>query len=267
MGIFAGLAFVFGTIIGSFLNVVSLRYNTGKGIGGKSFCFSCGKHLHWYELVPILSFAIQKGRCRNCQSRISPQYPLVEIFTGLIFTALFFKFNHLLFISPAFFEFLFFFFGTIMSILIIISIYDMRHTIIPDKLVFLFMGFSFASLFLGSWPSMIFIMPQPIDLLAGPILAAPFAILWLVSGGKWMGLGDAKLALGIGFLLGFLKGIATVMLSFWLGAAIGIVLLLLKRGRITIKSEMPFAPYLVLGAMISFFTHIDLYALISLFGR
>src|SRR3989344_5482997 len=164
MGILAGLAFSFGAIIGSFLNVVALRYNTGKGIGGRSFCFSCGKNLHWYELVPILSFAVQKGRCRNCRSKISLQYPSVEIFTGLVFLALFFKFNHLLLISPAFFTLLFLFFGIIMSILIVISVYDMRHKIIPDKLVFLFICFSFASLFFGSWPSMIFITPAPIDL-------------------------------------------------------------------------------------------------------
>lgn len=267
MEIFAGLAFAFGAIIGSFLNVVALRYNTGKGIGGRSFCFSCGKNLHWHELVPILSFVAQKGKCRNCLSKISPQYPIVEIFTGLVFMLLFLKFNYLLLLSPVFFLFRFLYFGIIMSMLIVISIYDFRHKIIPDKLVFLFMLSSFASLFLGPWPSMMLVIPRAINFLAGPILAFPFALLWFLSSGRWMGLGDAKLALGIGFLLGLVKGIAAITLSFWTGAVVGIALLLLKKGRITIKSEIPFAPFLIIGAMISFFGNIDIYALISLFNR
>ncbi|NDE68410.1 prepilin peptidase, partial [bacterium] len=75
--------FVFGTIIGSFLNVVSLRYNTGMGVNGRSRCFSCGKTLRWMELVPILSFVWQMGKCRKCETRISWQYPLIEAVAGL----------------------------------------------------------------------------------------------------------------------------------------------------------------------------------------
>ncbi len=82
--------FIFGTIIGSFLNVVILRYNTGYSpVATRSRCFNCGKILKWYELIPILSFLIQFGRCRNCKSKISIQYPLIELLTGIIFLLIF----------------------------------------------------------------------------------------------------------------------------------------------------------------------------------
>ena len=84
------LIFVFGTIIGSFLNVVILRYGTGKSFAkGSSQCFSCGKKLSWYELVPILSFLFQKGKCKGCGSKISWQYPLIETITGVLFLLIF----------------------------------------------------------------------------------------------------------------------------------------------------------------------------------
>src|SRR3989344_4234135 len=90
--------FVFGAIIGSFLNVIILRYNTGLsqknsiGFSGRSHCFSCGKNIKWYDLVPVLSFLFLKGRCRHCKSKISIQYPLVEFITGILFLATFLKF-------------------------------------------------------------------------------------------------------------------------------------------------------------------------------
>jgi prepilin signal peptidase PulO-like enzyme (type II secretory pathway) len=85
----AAAFFVFGSIIGSFLNVLILRFNTGATFGGRSKCFSCGRELRWYDLVPILSFLFLRGRCRFCKSKISLQYPTVELITGLIFTGVF----------------------------------------------------------------------------------------------------------------------------------------------------------------------------------
>ena len=115
--------FIFGTIVGSFLNVVAIRYNSGKGIGGRSSCFSCGKNLTWSQLVPIFSFIYSLGRCGSCGSRISAQYPIVEFFTGLIFLGIFFK--NLAIIESIYFLVVF-------SILIVILIYDIRHKIIPN---------------------------------------------------------------------------------------------------------------------------------------
>ncbi|MCR4334262.1 MAG: prepilin peptidase [Patescibacteria group bacterium] len=233
--------FIFGIIIGSFLNVVILRYNTGVSITGRSGCFSCGKKLEWYELFPILSFLLLQGRCSQCKAKISLQYPLVELFTGFIFAS-----------YVAFFPIEFFpYYLTIFSILIIITVYDLRHKIIPDGLVYTFIALSALKLF---YYTSIF------DLLAGPILFTPFFLLWYLSKGKWMGFGDAKLAIGIGFFMGFTEGVSSIILGFWIGAVAGLLWIGISSifgKHIGMKTEIPFAPYLILGMLITFFFHIN----------
>jgi len=241
------IVFLFGTIMGSFLNVIIFRYNTGRKPTGRSFCFSCGKKLNWYELIPIISFLIQKGKCKKCKSRISVQYPVVEILTGVIFL-LIFNSQFLIFNEISIFKTIFYW--IIFSILIIISVYDIRHKIIPNRLVLFFIILSFISLFLNG-------RSELIDVLSGFIFATPFALIWLFSKGRMMGLGDAKLILGIGFLLGFSQGLVSLIISFWFGAIVGIGLILLNR-TFTIKSEIPFGPFLILGAFIVFLWNIDL---------
>ena len=144
--------FAFGTIIGSFLNVVILRYNTGEPIvNGKSACFSCAKKLSWYELIPIFSFAALRGKCGKCKSKISWQYPLVEFFTGLLFLAVYLKLNGFYFLNSnnlfslgnSVSKYSYFYYLAVFSILIVITVYDLRHKIIPDLLVF---SFAFISL-------------------------------------------------------------------------------------------------------------------------
>src|SRR6185369_2783346 len=83
------VCFIFGTIVGSFLNVLALRFNTGMGIRGRSKCMSCSKTLTWVELIPIVSFALQRGACRSCRTKISWQYPLVEFLAGALFVLIF----------------------------------------------------------------------------------------------------------------------------------------------------------------------------------
>lgn len=238
------LSFVFGTVIGSFLNVVSLRFNTGRGIGGRSACMSCDTKLTWKELIPIFSFVVQKGACKNCKGKISWQYPLIEFTAGIVFVLILFVYPPL---SPV---------TALMTgiyllsacILLVISAYDAKHKIIPDQLVYTFAVLGLSSLFVGgaSW----WHIPSLWDLLAGPIIALPFALLWLVSKGTWMGLGDAKLALGIGWFLGIGGGINAVTLAFWIAAVMSITWLLLVRRKLKPRTEIPFGPYLILGMYI-----------------
>src|SRR3989344_1770847 len=147
------ILFVFGAVIGSFLNVVGLRWGK-ESVGGRSTCRTCGKILHWYELVPIISFLIQKRKCRGCKAKISWQYPAIEILTGLIFVTV------PLWMLPVF------------CIYIVILIYDLHHKIIPDPLVYLAIILSLVL----SW-----------HLLAGLIIFLFFVAIWFLSRGRAIG--------------------------------------------------------------------------------
>ena len=225
---------VLGLILGSFANVLILR--GGSGMGGRSACPHCHRGLSWFELFPVVSWIVLRGKCRTCCAPISLQYPIVELLmavgtlgVGLAPLPLTLK---LLGVA-------------IVLLLLCIAVYDLYHTIIPDR-----WSYSFAAL----------------------------AGLWLFSRGTWMGLGDAKFALGIGWLLGIFPGYVALCLAFCTGALVGVFILLpLKHitafGRerrithfvfahaaFTMKSEVPFAPFLIVGFMIVFFYDSNLFS-------
>lgn len=262
------LIFLLGTIIGSFLNVVIYRFNTGMPIAnGRSICMTCNRNLRWYELIPLFSFLIQLGKCRRCASRISHQYPLVEFGTGLIFTLIAFKFLPLLIISSSLYTFAVIFFSFVFAILIIISVYDLRHKIIPDKLVYIFILVSFLSIFINYSGQGTFLkLPTLSYWLAGPILSLPFVALWFFSKGKLMGLGDGKLVLGLGWLLGLASGFCAVIMSFWIGTIVSLPLMLLSKKKIGMKTEIPFAPFLIISTLITLLLSLDIYSLMNLFS-
>lgn len=243
--IFAGL----GLIIGSFLNVVILRLNTQKSLGGRSACMSCRSTLSWYELIPVFSYLGLGGKCKTCKSRISMQYPLVELLTGLVFALLFMKFGDLFFHDTLIFSVSYAYYALVCSLLIVIAVYDIKHKIIPDILSFIIGVLGFLGLFLFDHGSLSVHAPSLMDFMAGFVMSLPFALLWLLSRGRWMGLGDGKLLVGLGFLLGMLGILSAVIFAFWTGGLIGIILLAFskKYGR---KSEVPFAPFLILGTFL-----------------
>lgn len=243
--------FILGLIIGSFLNVVIFRFNTQRSLDGRSGCMVCQRTLLWYELIPVISFFFLRGRCKDCKTRISLQYPIVELATGFMFAGVFLKFQDVFYFNTLVFSISYAYYVTMFSILLVIAVYDLRHKIIPDTLSLFFGVFAFIGLFFFSGFIFYPHIPSISELSSGFILALPFAILWFVSRGVWMGLGDAKLALGLGFLLGFSKIASGMVVAFWLGAVIGIILLLFSKKYKT-KSEIPFAPFLVVGAFIAF---------------
>ncbi len=273
-GIIYLFIFILGTIVGSFLNVVALRWNTGLSISrGRSRCFSCSKNLAWYELVPLFSFIFLRGRCSGCKSKISWQYPLVEFLTGVIFLAIIYKNFYLLSLSPLYFILSTLLLFSIFSLLMVIAIYDFRHKIIPDTLSYAFSFFALIYLFFRFFSYGTLGQVTLLDFLAGPIFFTPFFLLWFFSKGKWIGLGDGKLALGIGFFLGFINGLSAIAMAFWIGAIFGLIFMglgklsklkILGSGRLslftknlTMKSEIPFAPFLIFGLVIAFFLVYD----------
>jgi prepilin signal peptidase PulO-like enzyme (type II secretory pathway) len=258
MFIFVGIFFVFGLIIGSFLNVVILRLNTGRSFDGRSGCMSCMHKLSWYELIPVFSFLGLGGRCKDCKSKISIQYPLVEFITGVIFALLFFKFQELFYYNIFVFGFTFFYYAFAFSLLFVITVYDLRHKIIPDSLAIIFGLLAFLGLFLFNNTIFSFHIPTLADFSAGFLIALPFALFWFVSSGRWMGLGDAKLAVGLGWLLGMSQVFSATVIAFWIGAIIGLLLVIFSK-RYGMKSEIPFAPYLVLGGLLVFLFELHLF--------
>ncbi len=240
-------SFVLGTLIGSFLNVVALRFNTGMTLKGRSKCFSCGKNLNWYELVPVFSFLFQKGQCRNCKSKISWQYPTIEILGGFLFVLIFYYFPPITIEAAV--TTLFYLFIT--SLLLIITIYDIKHKIIPDSLVYTFAAIAFIKLFFSA--DLSFVIPPASDLLAGPVLALPFFLMWFFSKGTWMGLGDSKLVLGIGWTLGLMSGLSAIVLAFWIGAVVSVVWMYIVFRKVKARYEIPFGPYLIFGMYIVLF--------------
>lgn len=262
-------AILLGAIIGSFLNVVILRYGTGRTVGGRSGCMSCGYTLHWFDLVPVLSWVMLGGKCRKCRSKISKQYPLVELATAALF-GLIAHYVSALALDVSSTVFAFAWYAIVASLLVVIFVYDIRHKIIPDGLSFTFMGMAFAqTIYLlptHFWTQMV----GWLDLLAGPIIAAPFYLIWYVSRGRLMGFGDIKFMLGIGWFLGLTNGFFAVMFAFWVGAIFGLLLILVNRlkkdySRITIKQEIPFAPFLILGILFQFFWPMNLFLVGTLF--
>ena len=250
--------FILGLIIGSFLNVVIFRFNTGHSFGGRSGCITCQNKLCWYELIPLISFFALGGRCRNCKAKISTQYPIVEFISGLIFAGLFLKFQDIFYINTLVFSISYAYYATMFSILLVIAVYDFKHKIIPDILSLVFGVIAFIGLFF--FANFLFFphIPTILEFLSGVFLALPFAFLWLISKGTWMGLGDAKLALGLGWLLGFSSLLSGVVVAFWSGAIIGLILLVFSK-KYKIKSEIPFAPFLVLGTLIAFLFELSLF--------
>lgn len=272
--IFLILIFIFGLLVGSFLNVFILRYKTGLSIvNGRSICFSCGHKLRWYELIPLFSFLFLRGKCRECKTPISIQYPLVELLTAFIFVGVairqYYYWSLFGIYQNGFMYSVFFFvyYCLIFSILIIIAVYDIKHKVIPQFLVYTFIGLAVLKLLLYFYlfvgvPSLV---SDFLDLISPILVSAPFFIFWFVSRGKWMGFGDVQLAFGIGALLGISCGLSVAVLSFWLGALLSISMIIRERikggSNISMKTEVPFAPFLISATIIVFFTHVDILSL------
>jgi leader peptidase (prepilin peptidase) / N-methyltransferase len=191
--------------------------------------------------VPIVSFFALRGRCSSCKTKISWQYPLVELGTGLIFMTL----------SPLYWP--------IFCLFMVITVYDLRHKIIPDSLVYTGIALALAHRAL--------VGGSAFDWLVGPILFALFAFGWWVSKGRALGFGDAKLSLAVGLLLGGYLALSALAMAFWIGTAVTLPFVirgyLSQKKSLTIKSEIPFAPFIMLGAWVSLLFDLDIFHVLS----
>lgn len=255
--------FALGLVIGSFLNVVIFRYSPEHSLfrlsnwRGRSHCQNCGSTLSWHELIPLISFLIQRGRCRHCGAGISWQYPLVEFLSGLIF------------LLPIYFTGIqgWIWLAAFLALLLIAAV-DYRLYIIPDELNLVLAGLGalrvgleyfykiFGELqgsFLGNY-ALLFGLRQNVFInhLAGLAVGALIiGLIVAVTRGKGMGVGDLKLAGALGFLFGWPDIIFLLAFSFIIGSLASIFLLI--RCLKGMKDIVPFGPFLVLGAAVLLF--------------
>jgi prepilin signal peptidase PulO-like enzyme (type II secretory pathway) len=266
------LRFVLGLAIGSFVNVVALRYDPDRflfangTIGGRSHCPHCKRTLRWFELVPLLSFLVLRGHCRTCRARLSPRYFLVELGMGLLFIAPIPVPVELLFYPAAAIAVQAIWIA-VLATLFLMALIDLRFKIIPDEIHVILLVLGAALILLirpafadghGSFVSgyaLLFGLQTNIwinHLAAALIGAGFFALLIFVTpfifGQAGMGVGDAKLALALGFLFGWPDIALIVMLAFVIGAVFGAFILAGKSG--SLKYAVPFGPFLALAALI-----------------
>lgn len=233
----AMLIFILGMVIGSFLNVCIYRLPRGGSLISPvySACPQCNKRLQLGDLIPLLSFLFLKGSCRYCQKKISPQYFLVELLTGILFLLAYLRFG----LSGELLSYLLF-----ISLLVIATFIDLEHQIIPNTLnLFGVVGGFILNLLTGH----LGVLPMLVGLLVAGGLMLIIAIL--SRGG--MGGGDIKLAGVIGVFLGWQLALFALFSAFIIGGIGGGILLALKRkGR---KDMIPFGPFLALGALVAIF--------------
>lgn len=227
---------VFGLVIGSFLNVLIFRIDNLKSVlKGRSKCMHCKHVLSSNDLVPLFSFLLLRGRCRYCHKKLSWQYPIVEASTALVFALLYVKFYS--------FPLAILFYAVIFSALIVVFVHDLKTQYIPERFVY----FTVVLLLLGG--AYFGKMSYGNMLLGGLVGGGIPAVLVLVSREKWMGAGDIGVGLVLGLLLGFPTAIFGFFLSTLLGSVVGVTYVYLNKK--TIKTSIPFAPYLVTAALIS----------------
>ncbi len=269
------IIFTLGLVIGSFLNVVIFRLDSEeKIVNDRSKCLHCGHILAWYDLAPILSFVFLKGKCRYCKRAISIQYPLIEMATGVLFVLIYnFSVQKIQILDWQFFIFVFYFLF-IASVLIVIFAYDLKHYIIPDKVIYLAIivslmfdlfgdfvknGNFYFSLISGGQGifNFQFLMyniqnSQFFNYLFAAFLAGGFFLaIVLLTRGNGMGGGDVKLGFLMGLILGWPAVLTAIFSSFIFGSIIGLYLIAV--GKKKMKSMIPFGPFLVLGTFLSLF--------------
>lgn len=224
--------FLFGIVVGSFLNVCILRLPLKESIvTTPSHCMHCGKRLRPYELIPLFSYIFLRGRCSGCKSRISPQYPLIEAANGILWVVLFAHFG----VSP-----MFPIACLMCSALLVLSVIDARTREIPS-------GTMIFILVLGA-ARVIFDLPHWLTYIIGFFaVSVPLYILWMITGGRGIGGGDVKLMAVCGLVIGW----KLILLALFIGCVAGSICHLTLMALKKVDRSLALGPYLSFGIFVS----------------
>ena len=256
------IIFVIGLSIGSFINAFEYRLENNMGINGRSICPHCKKQLAWYDLFPVLSFVFLKGKCRYCKKKISWQYPLIEILTAIstvvIFNAFSFlgKFESIIFTGTNFKSAVEFSISAILLLIIIgssilVALYDYKTQNVYMKAIYLIFIASLLFVIIQNYSSGTIILALVLfrHLLAGLVAFGFFWALNFFSRGKWMGDGDAFIALGIALFCGPAQTLVALYTAFVSGSLLGVYNIVRKK--MTRKTAISFGPFLVFGFFVA----------------
>jgi leader peptidase (prepilin peptidase) / N-methyltransferase len=242
----AGIAFFPALAVGSFLNVVAARVPLRRSVSKPgSACMACGTPIAWYDNVPVLSWLILRGRCRNCSASISWRYPAVELTTGLLAAGCFWKFGlSWEALVAAFF----------CAVLVVLSAIDIERRIVPNRIVLPAAGIVLAAQT---------VLHPSVEWVAAGLGASLFLFLAALAYPRGMGMGDVKLALLLGFMVG--RTIPIGMFAGMIAALVPSVILFARHGSAARKMAIPFAPFLALGGVLALFAgHSLLHAYLTL---
>ena len=240
--------FALGAIAASFAGVLAARLNTGEGfLAGRSRCDACGAPLPPSALVPLFSYLAARGRARCCGARLSPLHPLSELALGALFALGYGALGLTLALAL---------FLPTLALLLSLVLYDLAHQVLPPPLLAAFVVLSAAFGFLAAPAS--FLSTSA----AAFLIALSLALIYALSRGRMMGLADAPLAFGLALLAGPVA-LTGFVFSFWIGAAVGIILLAKRPRGSRMGVEVPFAPFLAAGFLLAYFTQWNPFTLIT----
>ncbi|HBY20539.1 MAG: hypothetical protein A2Y24_07955 [Clostridiales bacterium GWE2_32_10] len=232
------LIILVGLMVGSFLNVCIYRIPREESVVlGSSHCTSCSEKIRWYDLIPVLSYLMLKGKCRKCKSKISIKYPMVEVLNAVLYLILFYKYD--LAVN-------FYIFATMASICILIAFIDYEHQIIPDRLVILTLLAALSYRIYSSVQSNVYWIIYD-GLIAAFGVFLIFLLLMVFSRGG-MGGGDVKLIFPIGLMFGVERIAYVLLISSVLASIYGVILLITKKANR--KTPIPFGTFLAMGVYV-----------------
>ncbi len=234
-------AFIVGLIIGSFLNVCIYRIPKGESIiSPPSHCPVCGERIKWHDNIPLISYLLLKGKCRNCGHPISVQYPLVELLTGFLTAAVVCRFGLTL---------TSFYYAVFIWSLIVISLIDIKTMLVPVKLCYFTMLFG---ILLSPFIPQITFKNSVLGASFGAgIILFIIETYYVITGKEGMGYGDANIMAVVGAFLGWENVLVTLFFASLIGSIVGIAFILIK-GK-NLKSALPFGPFIFAGAVIALF--------------